>query len=77
MKELAEDASVLVEPEDTDSIVGAMATIAGDELLRQQLVERGRERVKAFDWARCAAGTLRVLEAAAQGCARPARFARA
>ena len=67
MRELADDAALLVEPTDTASIERAMLGVASDPALRQDLVARGAERVKAFNWQRCAANTLRVLEEAAAG----------
>jgi alpha-1,3-rhamnosyl/mannosyltransferase len=67
MRELAEDAALLVEPTDTASIERAMLGVASDPALRQDLLARGTERVKAFSWQRCAANTLRVLEEAIPG----------
>jgi glycosyltransferase involved in cell wall biosynthesis len=67
MRELAEDAALLVEPTDTASIERAMLAVATDPAVRQDLLARGAERVKAFDWQRCAANTLRVLEQALPG----------
>jgi glycosyltransferase involved in cell wall biosynthesis len=68
MRELAGDAALLVEPTDTASIERAMLAVASDPAVRQDLLARGAERVKAFDWQRCAANTLNVLEAASSAC---------
>lgn len=66
MKELAEGAALLVEPIETAAIEAAMVRIAGDEGLRQDLIARGRERVRSFSWHRCAVETMRVLETAVE-----------
>jgi glycosyltransferase involved in cell wall biosynthesis len=70
MRELAEGASLLVEPKDVTSIERAMTDIAVDEGLRQDLIAKGYERVKSFNWRNCALETLRVLEATVSGAQR-------
>jgi glycosyltransferase involved in cell wall biosynthesis len=61
-KELAERAAVLVDPESVDSIADGIRRVLDDAGLRAELVAAGRERSRAFRWARCAAETLQVLE---------------
>jgi alpha-1,3-rhamnosyl/mannosyltransferase len=67
MRELAEGAALLVEPKDVTSIERAMTDIATDQDLRRDLIAKGNERVKAFNWRNCAMETLRVLEATVSG----------
>jgi glycosyltransferase involved in cell wall biosynthesis len=61
-KELAEGAALLVDPESVDSIAAGIRQVLDDGALRRQLVDAGRERSRKFEWRRCAAETLRVLE---------------
>jgi glycosyltransferase involved in cell wall biosynthesis len=63
-KELAEDAAVLVDPESVDAIAVGIRRVLDDSALRARLIAAGRERSGAFQWSRCAAETLRVLERA-------------
>jgi glycosyltransferase involved in cell wall biosynthesis len=61
-KELAEGAAVLVDPESVESIVDGIRQVLDDAALRVRLVAAGRERSREFQWRRCAAETLGVLE---------------
>ena len=61
-KEVVDGAGILVEPEDVDSIAGAMSRIIDDPALRERTIKAGRARARAFSWHRCAEQTLRVLE---------------
>jgi glycosyltransferase involved in cell wall biosynthesis len=61
-KEIAQDAAVLVEPQDVDSIAAGIVQILSDGELRKILIERGKVRARQFDWHRCARQTLSVLE---------------
>ncbi len=61
-KELAEGAALLVDPESVDSIAAGIRRVLDDAVLRGELVAAGRERSRSFEWRRCAAETLRVLE---------------
>lgn len=61
-KELAQDAAVLVNPEDVDSIADGIRRVLEDQGLRARLIAAGRERSQEFTWRRCAVDTLRALE---------------
>lgn len=50
LPEVLGDAAVLVDPEDVDGIAGGLHQLLNDEALRLELVARGRERSKSFDW---------------------------
>lgn len=65
-KELAEHAAVLVDPESVDGIAEGIRRVLDDAPLRARLIAAGRERSRDFTWSRCAAETLRVLEASAR-----------
>lgn len=49
--EVAGDAALLVDPFDVDALAGALLRVLHDGALRDQLVERGEERVRRFSWA--------------------------
>ncbi len=50
MPEVAADAALLVDPFSVQSIADALTQMAKDESLRQDLIEKGRERLKMFSW---------------------------
>jgi glycosyltransferase involved in cell wall biosynthesis len=52
--EVCGDAALLVNPEDISAISTAMQQIATDENLRQNLIEKGFERIKFFTWQKTA-----------------------
>lgn len=58
--EVAGDAALLVDPEHSAEIAGAMQRLAEDDVLAAGLAERGRARAKNFTWAECAQQTLAV-----------------
>jgi glycosyltransferase involved in cell wall biosynthesis len=64
-KELAEGAAILVDPESLDAIAQGIGTVLDDPIRRAEFIAAGRERSRGFEWQRCAAETLRVLENAA------------
>jgi len=49
--------------DDIESIRTAVEGVVGSESRRQTLIEKGRTRLKAFSWGRCAAATLDVYKA--------------
>jgi glycosyltransferase involved in cell wall biosynthesis len=49
--EVAGDAAILVDADDTDALAHALETVLTDESTRQRLVQNGRARVAAFSWA--------------------------
>jgi glycosyltransferase involved in cell wall biosynthesis len=63
LPEVAGDAALLVDPHDIVGLAQAMRRVYGDGALRQQLIARGRERVRAFSWQQCAQQVLTTLEA--------------
>lgn len=60
--EIAGDAAMLVDPDDTDGIANAMFRIFTDQELKGKLSEKGLQRSKFFSWKKCAKETLEVLE---------------
>jgi glycosyltransferase involved in cell wall biosynthesis len=59
------DAGLLFDSGDVSAIARAMERMATEPDLRQELVERGRRRVKDFDWARTAKAYRAVYRRAA------------
>ena len=59
------DAAVLFDPEDVGELTSALYQLYEDADLRQALVKRGRERLKAFSWQRTAEQYRRLYRLAA------------
>jgi glycosyltransferase involved in cell wall biosynthesis len=62
--EVVGDAGVLVPATDADAVADAIARVLGDEAFREDLVARGRERVRRFTWERAARATADVYRTA-------------
>jgi glycosyltransferase involved in cell wall biosynthesis len=60
LPEVAGDAAVLVDPEDTAALSDALCRLTRDEDLRADLVVRGRARAKLFTWGRAVGETWEV-----------------
>ena len=50
LKEIAENAALLVDPNDINDIRNAIRQIVSDKYLRNHLVLKGKERIKKFTW---------------------------
>jgi glycosyltransferase involved in cell wall biosynthesis len=61
LPEIASNAVIYFDPESVEEMSMAMERLLTDAALRQQLVARGRERVKQFSWEACARATLAAL----------------
>ena len=62
LKEIAGDAALLIDPNDTQSITEGMTRILSNSELRESLSCKGLERSSLFTWDRCAQATLAILE---------------
>ena len=60
LPEVVGDAAVLIDPMDAGAIAAAMARVLGDPQLREDLIRRGHERIKAFSWERSVARVRQV-----------------
>lgn len=58
LPEIAGNAALFIDPYDIDKIAEAMARLLCEENLRADLIQRGLERVKKFDWQKTAQQTL-------------------
>ena len=62
LKEIAGDAAILIDPNDTESIANGISQILSDTNLRETLSRKGLERSSLFTWDLCASKTLELLE---------------
>jgi glycosyltransferase involved in cell wall biosynthesis len=60
LPEVAGDAAVLIDPHSTQEIAHAMTLVMEDRTLREDLIERGRERARQFTWANAVEKTWAV-----------------
>jgi glycosyltransferase involved in cell wall biosynthesis len=66
LKEIAGDAALFVDPDDTEALAQALCRVTTDEALQAQLTASGLGRAKLFSWEKCARETIAVLENAAR-----------
>ncbi len=60
LPEVAGDAAILIDPEDTAGLAEALGRVLQDEALQDDLRERGLRRAADYSWERTAAQTLEV-----------------
>ncbi len=65
--EIVGEAGLLVDPDDVPALGAALGRALDDDVLRSELIRRGRERVGRFRWSTAAGETLALLEEAARG----------
>ncbi|MBW4668615.1 MAG: glycosyltransferase family 4 protein [Cyanomargarita calcarea GSE-NOS-MK-12-04C] len=56
--EVAGDASILIDPNDPMQLAEGILKVISDRQLRQELINKGKERAKLFSWERTAKETL-------------------
>jgi alpha-1,3-rhamnosyl/mannosyltransferase len=66
LPEVAGDAAVLVDPDDTDAFAAALAEVLSSEARRAELAAAGIARAHEFTWRRCADLTVAVYRRAAE-----------
>ena len=59
--EVVGDAALLINPLSAKSMAEAMGKIINDPFLREDLINKGQDRVKTFSWQKCAEETLELL----------------
>jgi glycosyltransferase involved in cell wall biosynthesis len=62
LPEVAGDAALLVDPQDTTAIGGALRRLSEDRGLAENLTQRGLERVREFRWEEAARRTWAVYQ---------------
>ena len=60
LPEVAGDAALLVDPEDTNALTGALQRVTTDAVFRHELVKRGLNRAALFSWDRAVAQTWTI-----------------
>jgi glycosyltransferase involved in cell wall biosynthesis len=66
MPEVAGDAAILVDPFEVKEIAGAMQQMSSNEMLRKELVERGKLQKMKFTWQKTADRLYRCMTLATQ-----------
>lgn len=59
-EEISGDAAVLVDPLDAEAITNGMKQVLGDESVRTELGDKGRERAAGYSWRRTAEGLQEI-----------------
>lgn len=62
MKEIADDAALLVDPESEDSIAKGLAVLLTDDATRTECIKRGQRRAQAFTWQKSVDTALEAFE---------------
>jgi glycosyltransferase involved in cell wall biosynthesis len=65
LPEIGGDAALYFEPRDAEGLETQLRRLLGDEVLRNELIDRGRRRAAEFRWDRAAEKTLDVFKIAA------------
>ena len=65
LPEVAGDAALMIDPDQPESLTGAMARVISDPVLRADLAQRGLARAAQFSWEATARQTIAVYEASA------------
>ena len=60
--EVADDAALLVDPEDIGMLFESMLTLALDESRRKDMKQKGLARAATFTWEACAEATLKAYQ---------------
>ena len=66
LPEVGGDAALFVDPDDLQQIADGMRTLCLDQSVRQDLIERGRQRLRLYDLQRSATHLWSLLEEVAQ-----------
>lgn len=62
LPEVAGDAALLFHPDDVDRICHGMEQLASDQLLRDDLIRKGRLRIKQFSWDKASGEVYDILK---------------
>ncbi len=62
LPEVAKDAALLINPYDVDALASAISHLLEDESLREELRQKGYERIKQYTWAMSAKKMLAVYQ---------------
>lgn len=62
LPEVVADAAVMFNPKDVDDMYAKILSLINDKLLQFNLKQKGFERIKKFNWEKCAQETLKVFD---------------
>ncbi|MCC6680020.1 MAG: glycosyltransferase family 4 protein [Phycisphaeraceae bacterium] len=65
LSEVAGDAALMVDPQDSAAMSSALGRLLRDVDLRRQLAQRGRERIEHYSWTHCAQTFALAVESVA------------
>lgn len=65
LPEVVGNAGVLFDPTSNDELAGILITLAENESLRQELIEKGRQRAEQFGWDKTVAHTVEIYRSLA------------
>ncbi len=66
LPEIGGDACLYFDPQNVDDLLEKMLLLQGDNNLRQELITKGRRRIKFFSWKACADKTLEIIKSVCQ-----------
>jgi glycosyltransferase involved in cell wall biosynthesis len=67
LPEVVGEAALLVDPDDRGQLADAMARVAGEKALREDLRERGLKQAQRYSWDETARLTMEVYESVRRG----------
>ncbi|MFH0979497.1 MAG: glycosyltransferase family 1 protein [Candidatus Roizmanbacteria bacterium] len=66
LPEIGGDASLYFDPKNSLELVEQLKAIKDNNQLRNELIEKGKKRIKEFSWEKCGEQTLEILKQAAK-----------
>jgi glycosyltransferase involved in cell wall biosynthesis len=72
LPEVVGDAAITVDPHDIEGLAEAMRRVLDDQVLRQELREKGLARARLFSWEKAARQTIEVYQQVLNGAPTPA-----
>ncbi len=64
LPEIGGNACLYFDPKNEKELLEKLGLLISDERLRNELIDKGRERIKLFSWQKCANETLEVIKSA-------------
>jgi len=66
LPEIGGEASLYFDPKNSLELVEKLKTLKNNNQLRNELIEKGKKRIKEFSWEKCGEQTLEVIKKAAE-----------
>ena len=63
LPEVAGNAALTIDPNEPIELAGAIYKVIGDKLLRQELIEKGKQQAQQFSWQKTAQKTIAAYKA--------------